>query len=181
MSITSKLLLTVFFCSAQQAKYSWHKQLIMIYRLLADLYKTVKIDHDNTEVKQSNVVLMYSSSIQLLQLGQIQVGGRGLNFGCKISKFGAGGRRNRGNCVMRTRIRKPGSTFFPCIPFIINVIVEINFSSKVYSKSLLKVESLKGSVVYSLILDYQFCACVMRISGVPQLQVIHMERSYDYK
>ena len=73
MSITSKLLLTIFFCSAQQAKYSRHKQLIMIYRLLADLYKTVKIHHDNTEVKQSNVVLMYSSSIQLLQLGQIQV------------------------------------------------------------------------------------------------------------
>ena len=47
----------------------------MIYWLLADLYKTVKIHHDNTEVKQSNVVLMYSSSsVQLLQLGQIQVG-----------------------------------------------------------------------------------------------------------
>ena len=25
------------------------------------------------------------------------------------------GNSNRGNCVMRTRIRKPGSTFFPCI------------------------------------------------------------------
>ena len=48
--------------------------MIMIYRLLADLHKTVKIHLDNTEVKQSNVVLMYSSSIQLLQLGQIQVG-----------------------------------------------------------------------------------------------------------
>ena len=47
----------------------------MIYRLFADLYKTVKIHHDNTEVKQSNVVLMYSSSsIQSLQVGQIQVG-----------------------------------------------------------------------------------------------------------
>ena len=33
----------------------------------------------------------------------------------------------------------------------------------------------------SSILDYQFCACVMRISGVPQLQVIHMERLYGYK
>ena len=33
----------------------------------------------------------------------------------------------------------------------------------------------------SLILDYQFCACVMRISGVPQLQVIRMERLYGYK
>ena len=54
--------------------------------------------------------------------------------------------------------------------------VVINFSSKVYSKSL-----LKGLVVYSLILDYQFCACVMRISSVPQLQVIHMERLYSYK
>ena len=32
----------------------------------------------------------------------------------------------------------------------------INFSSKVYSKSLLKVESLKRSIVYSLILDYMF-------------------------
>ena len=74
MSITSKLLLTIFFCSVQQAKYSRHKQLIMIYRLLADLYKTVKIHHDNTEVKQSNVVLMYSCSIQLPQLGQIQDG-----------------------------------------------------------------------------------------------------------
>ena len=59
--------------------------------------------------------------------------------------------------------------------------VQINFSSKVYSKSLLKVESLKGSVVYSLILDYQFCAWVMRVSGIPQLQVIQMERLYGYK
>ena len=38
-----------------------------------------------------------------------------------------------------------------------------------------------GSVVNSSILDYQFYACVMRISGVPQLQVIHMERLYGYK
>ena len=67
------------------------------------------------------------------------------------------------------------------MPFIINITMEINFSSKVYSKSLLKVGSLKGSVVYSLILSYQFCACVMRISSVPQLQVIHMERLYGYK
>ena len=67
------------------------------------------------------------------------------------------------------------------IPFIINITKEINFSSKVYSKSLLKVRSLKGSVVYSLILDYQFCACVMWVSGGPQLQVVHMERSYGYK
>ena len=44
--------------------------------------------------------------------------------------------------------------------------VVINFSSKVYSKGL-----LKGSVVYSLILGYQFCTCLMRISSVPQLQV----------
>ena len=43
--------------------------------------------------------------------------------------------------------------------------VVINFSSKVYSKSLLKV----------------WCACVMRISSIPQLQVIHMERLYNYK
>ena len=56
----------------------------------------------------------------------------------------------------------------------------INFSSKVYSKSLLKVESLK-SVVYSLILNYQFCACVMRVNGVPQLQAIHEKRLYDHK
>ena len=67
------------------------------------------------------------------------------------------------------------------IPFIINITMEINFLSKVYSKSLLKVESLKGSVVYSLILDYQFCACVMWVSGVPHLQVIHMGRLYGYK
>ena len=73
MTITSNLLLTIFFCSAQQAKYSRHKQLIMINRLLEDLDKTLKIHHDNTEVKQSNVVLKYSSSIQLLQVGQIQV------------------------------------------------------------------------------------------------------------
>ena len=33
----------------------------------------------------------------------------------------------------------------------------------------------------SSILDYQFCACVMRTSGVPQLQVICMERLYGYK
>ena len=59
--------------------------------------------------------------------------------------------------------------------------MEINFLSKVYSKSLLKVGSLKVLVVYSLILDYQFCACVMRVSGIPQLQVIHMERLYGYE
>ena len=59
--------------------------------------------------------------------------------------------------------------------------LEINFSSKVYSKSLLKVGSLKGSIVYSFILDYQFCACVMRTSGVPQLQVIRMERLFGCK
>ena len=33
----------------------------------------------------------------------------------------------------------------------------------------------------SLILDYQFCACVIRTSGVPQLRVIHIERLYGYK
>ena len=38
-----------------------------------------------------------------------------------------------------------------------------------------------GLVVYSLILDYQFCACVMRISGVPQLQVIYMGHLYGYE
>ena len=38
-----------------------------------------------------------------------------------------------------------------------------------------------GSIAHSLILDYQFCACVIRISGVPQLQVISMERLYGYK
>ena len=59
--------------------------------------------------------------------------------------------------------------------------LEINFSSKVYSKSLLKVGLLKGSILYTLILDYQFCACVMWTSGVPQLQVIRMERLYGYK
>ena len=64
---------------------------------------------------------------------------------------------------------------------VVPFIMEINFSSKFYSKSLLKIGSLKGLVVYSLILNYQFCACVMRISGVPQLQVIHMERLYGYK
>ena len=58
--------------------------------------------------------------------------------------------------------------------------LEINFSSKVYSKSLLKVGLLKGSILYTLILDYQFCACIMRTSGVPQLQVIRMERLYGY-
>ena len=47
---------------------------------------------------------------------------------------------------------------------------------KVYSKSL-----LKGSIAYSLILDNQFCACVMWTSVVPQLQVIRMERLYGYK
>ena len=67
------------------------------------------------------------------------------------------------------------------LEYIINITTEINFSSKVYSKSLLKVESLKRSILYFLILDYQFCACVMRISGVPQLQVIHMEHLYGYK
>ena len=67
------------------------------------------------------------------------------------------------------------------IPFIINITMEINFLSKVYSKSLPKVGSLKGSVVYSLILDYQFCACIMWVSGISQLKVIHMERLYGYK
>ena len=67
------------------------------------------------------------------------------------------------------------------MPFIINITMEINFLSKVYSKSLLKVESLKGSVVYSLILAYQFCACIMQISGIPQLQVIHIKHLYGYK
>ena len=67
------------------------------------------------------------------------------------------------------------------VPFIIDITMEINFSSEVYSKSLLKVWSLKGLIVYSLILDYQFCAYVMRISGVPQLQVIYMEHLYGYK
>ena len=48
------------------------------------------------------------------------------------------------------------------------------------------VEHFKGSYVrseshISLILDYQFCACVMRTSGVPQLQVISIERLYGYK
>ena len=65
--------------------------------------------------------------------------------------------------------------------FIINTIMKINFLSKVYSKSLLKVESLKGLVVCSLILDYQFCACVMWVSGIPQLQVIQMEHLYGYR
>ena len=55
------------------------------------------------------------------------------------------------------------------------------FEYKVYSKSLLKVELLKGSVVYSLILDYWFCACVMRVSGISQLQVIHMQHLYGYE
>ena len=67
------------------------------------------------------------------------------------------------------------------VPFIINITMEINFSSKVYSKSLPKVGSLKGSAVYSLILDYQFCTCVMQICGIPQLRVIHVEHLYDYK
>ena len=57
------------------------------------------------------------------------------------------------------------------MPFIVNITMEINFSSKVDSKSLLKVGSLKGSVVYSLILDNQFCVCIMRVSGIPQLQL----------
>ena len=48
------------------------------------------------------------------------------------------------------------------------------------------VEHFKGSYVrseshISLILDYQFSACVMRTSGVPQLQVISIERLYGYK
>ena len=38
-----------------------------------------------------------------------------------------------------------------------------------------------GAIAYSLILNSQFCACVIRISGIPQLQVIHMERLYGYK
>ena len=36
------------------------------------------------------------------------------------------------------------------VPFIINITVEINFSSKVYSKSLLKAELLKGHLVFYL-------------------------------
>ena len=64
------------------------------------------------------------------------------------------------------------------IPFIMNITMEINFSSKVYFKSLLKVGSLKGSVVYSLILNYQFCACLIGIRTIPQLQTIHIKRLY---
>ena len=60
----------------------------MINGLLADLDKTVKIHYDNAEVKQSNVALKYSSSIQLARFRSV-----GLNFEYKISKFGAGGRR----------------------------------------------------------------------------------------
>ena len=57
--------------------------------------------------------------------------------------------------------------------------MEINFSSKVYSKSLLKVWSLKGSVVYFLILDYQFCASVwfaiaLLTSGFGQVWAKHV-------
>ena len=89
----------------------------MIYRLLADLYKTVKIHHDNTEVKQSDVVLMYRSTIQLLQLGQIILDTKFRNSA--LARDG-----NRGNCVMRTRIRKPGSTFFPCIPYKCKIFAE---------------------------------------------------------
>ena len=91
MSITSKLLLTIFFCSAQQAKYSRHKQLIMIYRLLADLYKTVKIHHDNTEVSRSmwfSCIAVPFSCFNFARFRSV-----GLNFGYKISKFGAGRRR----------------------------------------------------------------------------------------
>ena len=36
-------------------------------------------------------------------------------------------------------------TWRTVVPFIINITMEINFSSKVYSKSLLKVGSLNGS------------------------------------
>ena len=48
------------------------------------------------------------------------------------------------------------------------------------------VEHFKGSYGrpeshISSILDYQICACVMRTSGVPQLQVIRIERLYGYK
>ena len=48
------------------------------------------------------------------------------------------------------------------------------------------VEHFKGSYGrpeshISLILDYQLCTCVMRTSGIPQLQVIRMERLYGYK
>ena len=34
---------------------------------------------------------------------------------------------------------------------------------------------------YSFILNCKFCACVMRIRGVPQLQVIYIERLYGCK
>ena len=59
------------------------------------------------------------------------------------------------------------------------------YGNKVFQESLLqkftKIWVIKTSVVYSLILNYQFCACVMRVSGVPQLQVIHKKRLYGYK
>ena len=55
-----------------------------------------------------------------------------------------------------------------------------------HSIILYNVEHFKGSYGrpeshISLILNYQFCACVMRTSGVPQLQVIRMELLYGYK
>ena len=73
----------------------------MINRPLPDLDKIVKIHHDNAEVARFRSV--------------------GVNFECKISKFGAGN-SNLGNCVMRTLMGKPGSTFSPFIYQMANQI-----------------------------------------------------------
>ena len=88
---------------------------------------------------------------------------------------------DRSHHLLRPHGTMQGKARRAVVPFIINITIEINFSSKVYSKSLQKVGSFNRLIAYSLILFYQFCACVMRTSGIPQLQVIRMECLYGYK
>ena len=65
----------------------------------------------------TNRLFSISSSIQLLQVGQIHVSRpvqQAWILNAKFRNSALAGNSNRGNCVMRTRIRKPGSTFLNC-------------------------------------------------------------------
>ena len=60
--------------------------------------------------------------------------------------------------------------------FCMTSFVLIHYNVKHFKGSWGKNESR-----YSMIMNCKFCACVMQITGVPQLQVIYMERLYGCK
>ena len=61
------------------------------------------------------------------------------------------------------------------VPFKLSLFI-IHYNVKHFKESYGRPESHS-----SLILNCQLCACVIRISGIPQLQVIRMERLYGYE